>query len=75
MLDVAKKCVLNIDCCMCRGRPAKVIKNELCLFHFLLWLPDVSSHQSQKGTASTRRPCALALQGLTVGRSQDRGRS
>jgi hypothetical protein len=67
MFDVAKKWMLNTDCCICCGSPAKVTRNELCLFHFLLWFLDVSLHHNQIGTDKTCLPRALACHGFSAG--------
>lgn len=68
--DVAMKWMLYNICVSARGKPASVNKMELCLFHFLETLPEVSSQYVQRGTECTRRPLALRRHLLTVGCSQ-----
>lgn len=51
--------MLYEPCASSRGKPAGVIRDELCSFHFLDLLPDVSSQYSHVMNAITRFLLAL----------------
>ena len=56
MFDVAKKWTLYSRWIRRCDNPAGTNKKELCLFHFLVLFPDVSSQYSKIGKAYTGRP-------------------